>query len=276
MAQSAQPIVFVVVRNRNEANELTKLIRALERQTCRPGLILVDNESTDDSVKIATRYGAEVVKISRAEFSYGRAINKGVEAAPAEFIVLLSSHSLPLTATFIEDCLRPFDDPEVAAAKCLRVDECDRWMDLEVMRGPVTWEIPITKLVENNGCIFRKSVWQKFPFDESLEAAEDRLWSYELLNAGYKIAESAALYKYSFPDRFWASLRRFTRVQVAFYRMRGGIADNPYPLRRLFAEVLYRIPRESLRRGAFMTLCSLIYQTVPWRSRRKARLGSVR
>jgi len=264
-----------VVRNRNQAKDLKRLVRALELQTCRPGLVLVDNDSSDDSVALARQYGARIVTISRADFSFGRAINIGVEAAPAEFIVLLSSHSLPLTATFIEDCLRSFSDPNVAAAKCLRLESCERWIDPRIIRGPVTWDIKLSTLPENNGCIFRKSVWQRLPFDESVEAAEDKLWSYQILNAGYDIAESTALYKYCGQERFLASLQRFTRVQLSFYRMRGK-ATNVYPPGLVFREIFLRIPRQALKSALDVALRGLIYQTLPWRARRKPRLGSVR
>jgi hypothetical protein len=148
-------------------------------------------------------------------------------------------------------------------------------MDPRVLRGPVTWDISPPDLPENNGCVFRKSVWRKFPFDESLEAAEDKLWSYQILNAGYTIAESAALYKYCYQDPFWAALRRFTRVQVCMYRMRGKAA-NPYPARRVLVQLLYRIPLWALRSAFYSASCWWIYQTVPWRARRKPRLGSVK
>ena len=250
-------------------------MRALELQTCRPGLVLVDNDSSDDSLDVARGYGARIVHISRADFSYGRAINLGVDAAAAEFIVLLSSHSLPLTSTFIEDCLRPFSDPEVAAARCLKLEYCESWMDTGVVNGPIDWDIPLRELPENNGCIFRKSIWQRFPFDEVLEAAEDKLWSYQIVNAGYKIATSTALYKYCQHDRFMVSLRRYARVQVCLYRIRGT-SRNPYPTRQLLREVFHDIPRRALRSALYVTLCSLIYRTVPWRARAKPRLGSVR
>jgi glycosyltransferase involved in cell wall biosynthesis len=276
LIERENPRVYVVVRNRNEAAHLERLIRALELQTWRPGLVLVDNESTDDSVAVASRYGARIVKISRDEFSFGRAINVGVEAAPAEFIVLLSSHSLPLTSTFIEDCLRPFDDPDVAAVKCLKLIVCERWMNPKVLRGPVNWDdIRVQDLLENNGSVFRKSVWSKFPFDETLEASEDRLWSFQVLNAGYAIAHSAALYKYCHKDRFWARLRRFTREHTALHRM-GARRNNPYPVSRVLADVFYRLPREYLATTLYTMLRFLAFQTVSWKARRKGRLGSVR
>jgi rhamnosyltransferase len=240
-----------------------------------PELILVDNDSTDNSVEIADTYGAKIVNISREEFSFGRAINIGVQAASSEFIILLSSHSLPLTATFVEECLRPFLDPDVAAAKCLRLEYCEQWLDPRVVMGPYTWDMSLSDLPENNGCVFRKSIWERFPFDESVEAAEDRLWSYQILNSGYKIAQSTALYKYCYEERFWASLRRFTRVQVSLYRMRGK-AINLYPPGRLFRAVFLYIPRNALRSAIHLTLRSLIYWTLPWRARRKSQLGSVR
>jgi rhamnosyltransferase len=267
--------VYVVVRNRNQAQDLKRLVRALELQTCRPGLVLVDNDSSDDSAEVVRQYGARIVTISRDDFSFGRAINIGIEAAPAEFIVLLSSHSLPLTSTFIEDCLRPFSDPDVAAAKCLRLEACEHWIEPQIVRGPITWDVQLSSLPENNGCILRKSIWERFPFDESAEAAEDKLWSYQILNAGYTIAESIALYKYCHQERFVASLQRFTRVQVAFYRMRGRVT-NPYPPGRLCREIFLGIPRQALKAALDLLLRGLIYQMLPWRARRKPRLGSTR
>ena len=68
-------VVSVVIRVRNAAADLARCLAALRAQTMPASmeleLIIVDNESTDGSVEVASEYGAVVVPISLADFSWG-------------------------------------------------------------------------------------------------------------------------------------------------------------------------------------------------------------
>ncbi|MBV8902120.1 MAG: glycosyltransferase family 2 protein [Acidobacteriia bacterium] len=269
------PPASVVIRNRNERPHLEPLLRALSLQTVRPEVVVVDNESTDGSAEMAAASGAKLVHLAKSEFTYGRAINVGVANASAEIIVMLSAHSLPLGKRFIEDCLEPFTDERVAAVRCLRMEVASEWLNPLTLDAPVpvdrSWVWP-----ENNGCAFRKSVWRQIPFDEQIEFAEDRLWSYQVLQAGYRIATAHAWYQYFKTERFWASLGRYRRQEIAFYRLTGRKVPIPAYLR----EVLVRAPQKAIRMAVHMGLQTVLGATIaamaPWYARRPPRAGSVR
>jgi rhamnosyltransferase len=77
-------------------------------------VILVDSGSTDGTVSIAEAFGARIVRIPSAEFTFGRSLNFGVREATREFVVIASAHVYPVYPDWIESLLRPFEDERVA------------------------------------------------------------------------------------------------------------------------------------------------------------------
>jgi rhamnosyltransferase len=77
-------------------------------------VILVDSGSTDATLSIAESYGAQVVRIPSAEFTFGRSLNFGVRAARRGLVVIASAHVYPVYPDWLECLLRPFDDEQVA------------------------------------------------------------------------------------------------------------------------------------------------------------------
>jgi rhamnosyltransferase len=274
-AEANRPLASVIIRNRNERQHLEPLLRALSLQVVRPEVVVVDNESTDGSAEMAAANGARLVHITKSEFTYGRAINVGVANASAEIIIMLSSHSLPLGDRFIEGCLAPFADAKVAAVRCIRLERADEWLNPPMLEGPAKLDTPWWSWMENNGCAFRKSVWQEIPFDEQIEAAEDRLWCHQALNAGYRIATAQAWYRYTKTERFWPSLRKYRREITAIYRMTGQKPPLPPP-HVLLQAVLVRAPAIAVHGALKVVLWATVAAMVPFYARRPPRAGSVR
>ena len=113
------PAVSVVIRNRNEGRYLERVLAGLAAQDMAHQVIVVDNESTDNSLAVASRAGVQVLSIARGSFTYGRALNLGLRAATGSVCVILSAHALPIGNAFLRECVKPFADPRVAAARCL-------------------------------------------------------------------------------------------------------------------------------------------------------------
>ena len=193
--------VSIVIRNLNESSDLEKVLTGLSVQRdVKSEVILVDNESTDNSVEIARKHGAKVVMLPRKQFTYGRALNAGLEAAENEICVILSAHSMPSGRDFLAACCEPFDIPDVAAARCVCAGKHSdqlRWTAPEVLRGDIDFETVISKGPLASGCVIRRSVWQKVGFDETVNAAEDKKWAQAILSRGYAIySPCAATYFY--------------------------------------------------------------------------------
>ena len=132
MSNPATTKLSIVIRCRNEAGSLRNVFAALRAQRCdfEWEVVLVDNESEDETRRIAEEFGARVVHIARQEFTYGKAINVGVSQSLGELVMLLSAHALPIGSYFLASAAAPFDDPQVAAARCLLVTstrQLEKW-----------------------------------------------------------------------------------------------------------------------------------------------------
>jgi GT2 family glycosyltransferase len=83
--------VSAVIPNWNKADLLARVLADLARQT-RPveRIIVIDNASTDASVKVAEAAGASVIHLSRNRgFAY--AVNRGIEACATDWVLILNN-----------------------------------------------------------------------------------------------------------------------------------------------------------------------------------------
>lgn len=278
----------IVIRCRNEAESLRKVLAALRAQKCDfPWeIVLVDNESTDGTPELCAEFGARIVPIRQAEFSYGRAINLGFAAARGEFVMLLSAHALPVGSHFLTAAVEPFTDPQVAAARCLLLGHSEQvltWYqpkdiqyaspaEQQQAEAGRTWlgQYP------TGGCaVMRRAVWTEIKYDETLESNEDKLWASQVLAQGYKIrccAEALWIYtrKYSWRQKW----QRDNRQELSLYRITGR---PPLPV----GEYLWRLLRAcaGLPALAFKHLLSEVIWntylvTIPWQAKRQPHKGS--
>jgi GT2 family glycosyltransferase len=83
--------VSVIIPNWNGASLLDAALGCLRRQT-RPAdeILVVDNGSTDDSIRVAENAGARVIEL-RENLGFCRAVNEGVGAASGDWIVILNN-----------------------------------------------------------------------------------------------------------------------------------------------------------------------------------------
>lgn len=223
--------VSVVIRNRNESQYLRLTLEALKRQEYPDiEILLVDNNSTDNSVALAIEFGVKVFPIDN--FTYGRALNKGISHATGEIIVILSAHSVPVGHHFISECVRPFSNPKVAAARCTyagkRADDC-RWINPELLSYPIEYSEASAKGPLASGCAIRRSVWEQIPFDETVPAAEEKIWAMEVMKRGHLIYSSVpAVYQYIKHLSASQNLRKQNREYLARFRYYGVPAGFTY------------------------------------------------
>jgi rhamnosyltransferase len=278
---SSQSSISVVIRIRNEAAALRTVLRALSVQNHQSvDVVVVDNASSDDSKEVAKSFGARVLDISKEEFTYGRALNRGIDAAEAERVVVLSAHALPLGRDFLEKAVEPFKEPLVAGVRCLHVGnpkELNVWMEPWRLDSMSTLKSVVSYGPVACACAIRKSVWQATPFDENVTAVEDKLWALRVLQQGYLIANSEAMYLYMRDIGFFEKVRKMNRDRLEFFRKTGVLwQEPPVSLKHLMVSTLHHIPKRSIRTVAHDVLLYLHLKTIPLQARKKQRIGSVR
>src|SRR3972149_8001598 len=101
----------IIIRAYNEEKHIGRLLEGIRHQTIKDvEVILVDSGSTDSTVSIAESFGARVVTIPSAEFTFGRSLNFGVREARRELVVIASAHVYPVYPDWLEEPPRPFPE----------------------------------------------------------------------------------------------------------------------------------------------------------------------
>jgi glycosyltransferase involved in cell wall biosynthesis len=205
---------------------------------------VIDSGSTDRTLDIVRSHAVRLYEIEARDFSYGSALNLGARLAEGRYLVNLSAHCIPTSDRWIANMLRdlrvksriaatyggqvpikglnPFEERSLLVA--FKADENGRI-------GP-----PFS----NANCAIRKETWERYPFDEKANFAEDYIWS-QLLPKQFEIkyVPEAEVY-HTHPARFkyWAKrsyenglfVQYLENVYGLQYRWAVGenrIANNP-------------------------------------------------
>ncbi len=98
------PLVSVVIPTLNEQNYLPALFAALENQTYQnlEGIV-VDNQSQDETVRMARDWGCQV--IVNEEYNISRSRNLGAAAATGDILLFIDADTIP-ESTFIEKAVQ--------------------------------------------------------------------------------------------------------------------------------------------------------------------------
>ena len=193
-ARAGAPPASVVVRSKDRADTIERTLRALRQQTVVPEIVVVDSGSRDATVHIARRFCDELVEIRPEDFSYGAALNIGARVASAPVHFALSAHCVPPPQDWIERALAHYRDPSVGATAGVLtfpdgtpLRQPYRFADAAFARQHRFWGY------SNHAGSWRAKAWRAVAFDEHLPAAEDREWSWRMLDAGWRIMLDPAL-----------------------------------------------------------------------------------
>jgi len=186
----------IVIRAYNEEKHIGRLLEGIKQQTIKDvEIILVDSGSTDETVSVAESFGARIVHISSAEFTFGRSLNFGVQAATRELVVIASAHVYPVYPDWLESLLRPFEDARVALTYGKqRGYEGSKYSEHQIFHQWYPDESKPdqeTAFCNNANAAIRRSLWEKKPYDETLTGLEDLAWAKWAQEQGYKISYTA-------------------------------------------------------------------------------------
>ena len=248
------PTVSVVVRALNEAEHLPRLLDGFAHQTMQPDeIVLVDSGSTDGTVEIAERAGLTISHIRPGDFTFGRALNQGCEAAKGEILVFVSAHVYPSDTRWLEELLAPFANPRVASVYGRQTgDERTSFSEQQLFESwfPASSEHAQSHPFCNNAnCAIRKTWWEQIPYDEALPGLEDIAWANEMQQRGGLLSYAAdAAVVHVHEESFRQTLNRYRREALAHRSQRSSRAMNAQQAARLGSEHIVRDIARAVRR----------------------------
>lgn len=185
--------ISIIIRTHNEEKWIGECLRGLFTQTVDDfEVILVDNLSTDKTVKKAKNTHPELEVVQIDDYLPGLALNKGIRASCGEFFVCLSAHCIPVNEHWLENLRKNFDEYEDVAGvygRQVPIKSSDPIDKRDLLRtfGPEKRIQTQDTFFHNANSMVRRDIWEEFPFDEEVTNIEDQIWANKVLNNGYKL-----------------------------------------------------------------------------------------
>lgn len=269
-ASAPGPELSVVLLTRDAGPRFAEVLDGLFgcRGIERAEVLVLDSGSSDGTPELAaSRPGVQVVPVRPEEFGHGRTRNLGAGLARGEVLVFLVQDATPAAPDFLERLTAPLaEDPRLAAtygrqlprpeaspveAEFLRQTYPER-PEVRLIEGPRE-PIRIGSIFFSNVCsAIRRSVWQAFPFDETMIMSEDQQWARDVLAAGHLIRyEPSAVVLHS---HGYGWKRVFQRNFDSGYSLRGVAEDSFGSMVRYELRFLLETTRSLWRRGQALSI----------------------
>ena len=258
-----RPRVSVIIRCYNEREHIGKLLYGVFEQTVEDvEVLLVDSGSTDGTLEVAREFPIDdVVYIAPEEFSFGRALNYGVEAASGEFCTFASAHVYPTRRDWLETLLDAFEDDVALVYGKQRGDDRTKFSEKQVFRR---WfperdiRYQNSPFCNNANAAIRRSVWEEHRYDDALPGLEDLDWAKRVREDGWEVSYAAdAEIVHVHEETFRQVYNRYRREAVAHRRI---VEDESFTLAdcgRLFASNTLADYRAALLEGEFGELLGI-------------------
>ena len=180
-----KPYFSIIIPTYNEETLLPRLLKSLERQTYQDyEVIVADNHSTDDTLKILKQFDVKIVEGANRP---GIARNHGATFASGEYLVFLDADTA-VHADFLEKLLKQIKLKNFAAASGFFVGDKGNGFDrfTHAFLNNYFWAL---QKVDPHACGFyfvaKRDIFMKLKgFDPKIVMAEDHELAYRISKVG--------------------------------------------------------------------------------------------
>lgn len=207
--------ISIIIRSLNEEKWISEAIEGCQNQNvdAEVEIILVDSGSTDRTVEIAAAKGCRIVHINKSDFTFGRSLNYGCDAAIGDVLVFISAHCIPVDGNWLARLVDPIFEGEADYVCGRQVGhQVTKFSEHQVFAQyfPDHEVTPEEQggFVNNANAALRRSVWADIRFDEDVTGLEDLVLSKALVAAGGKVAYASGASVYHIHEETYRQVRR--------------------------------------------------------------------
>ena len=234
--------ISVVIRTYNEEKHIGEVLKSLNKQTySKFEVIILDSQSTDNTIKIAQNYDVRIEQIEKKEFNYSFASNKCVEYATGEIVCFLSGHSVPKRNNYLELANKVFQDERIGGCYGEVIALPDGSFSEKMFNGlgyiKSRIMMPRIKLEQEihpgifscSNALARRELLRKYPFSEKLgHGGEDVEVAYRIIKSGFYIASVPnLLVMHSHGKKFLQFLQEWKNWREMYENVEEYIKNNP-------------------------------------------------
>nr|WP_288305819.1 glycosyltransferase [uncultured Romboutsia sp.] len=191
--------ISIVIRTYNEEKNIRQVLESINQQSYNNyEIIIVDSESTDNTVMIAKEYGAKIIHIKKKDFNYSYSSNIGVSNSIGEVVCFLSGHSVPLRNDYLAILNNVFQDDQVGGCYGDVLALKDGSLTEKMFnflgylknkfKGQIVEKEIHPGILSCSNASIRKEIWNNHQFVEQLgDGGEDVEMAYYILKNNKKI-----------------------------------------------------------------------------------------
>jgi len=205
------PTVSIIIKTYNEEKNIGNCLNIIFNQTYRDfEVIIVDSESGDDTLKIASKFPVTIIKIKR------------------KYCISLSAHATPLDNSWLENLIAPLEKEMIAGAYAREIprEDCNP-PEMRKILGTFgnKEKIQIEDCFFSNvSSAFKKDLWKDVKFNEKIRTTEDHFWANEMIKKGYAICYQPKAKVYHSHNHSLRSL--YMRLKAQLYDKYKGIENK--------------------------------------------------
>ena len=182
----------VVIRCKNEGIWLERVLLSILAQNITPSkIVLVDDQSTDNSVFIAEKYGCEIVRYPDTTFNYSKALNEGLARVDVSHALILSAHCVLYNERSVEYLFKALAETGCVAGFGRQLPTPSSSSvdvrDLLTVFGRERLVFTKFPFFHNAFSLITMTEWKRNIFPETVNGIEDRVWAKDLCDRGEKI-----------------------------------------------------------------------------------------
>jgi glycosyltransferase involved in cell wall biosynthesis len=214
--------VSIIIRTYNEQRHLPELLTAISRQEIDFDYetLVVDSGSTDNTLNIANNFGCRITHIEKQNFTFGRSLNIGCDAAKGKVLVFISGHCIPCESDWLAKLTAPVCDGIAQYSYGRQVGrDTTKFSERQVFSKyyPEAGTLLQEGFFCNNAnAAVSREIWEKYKFDESLTGLEDLKLAKTIIDSGHKVAYVAEAPVFHIHNETWHQVgRRYEREALA-------------------------------------------------------------
>jgi len=216
--------ISIVIRTLNEAKWLPTVLTAIDKQILQGitvEVVVVDSGSTDGTFELASERGCKMVQISKSDFTFGRSLNYGCNAANGKWLVFISGHCVPAAENWLAALIAPVRDGTCSYTygRQIGCEPITKFSETQLFEKyfPATGSIPQEGFFCNNAnSAISKSVWEEYKFDEEITGLEDMELAKRLYLDDHRIGYVAEAAVEHIHEERWSQVkRRYEREALA-------------------------------------------------------------
>lgn len=201
-------IFNIIIPTYNAGTLWQKWISSYQSQNQKAAkVVVIDSSSTDNTTKLAQQAGFFVHQIAKSDFNHGGTRNLAMQFIEqnTEIVVFMTQDAILADKNALENLLKPFEDPQVAAVCGRQLPHKDAnplAAHARLFNYPNLTQIKTfadkeklgikTAFMSNSFAAYRRSVFEELGgFPNNTILAEDMFLSAKMLLAGYKVAYCA-------------------------------------------------------------------------------------